>query len=101
MEAGAVVVGVERELLHEIGEIQTIVLPVAGDKLRQGTEFVKILSSDMRNFTVDSPLSGVVAQVNKEVLESPDLLLRDPYGNGWLIRLTPSNLEKELELLGL
>jgi CheY-like chemotaxis protein/glycine cleavage system H lipoate-binding protein len=101
MEGDLVVIGIERELLHEVGEIQTIVLPDSGDVLRQGTECVKILSSDMRNFNVVSPLSGTVREVNAEVLDDPQLLSNDPYGSGWLIRLEPSNFEKEVELLGL
>ncbi len=101
MENDVVLIGVERELLHEIGEIQTIVLPAVGDELRQGTDFIKILSSDMRNFSVVSPLSGTVREVNEEVLGDPEILLRDPYGSGWLVRIDPSNFEKEVELLDL
>lgn len=100
-ENDVILIGIERELLHEIGEIQTIVLPAVGDELRQGTEFIKILSSDMRSFSIVSPLSGTVREVNEEVLGNPEMLLHDPYGSGWLIRLEPSNFEKEVELLDL
>jgi len=101
MEDEVAVIGIERELLLEVGEIQTIVLPAVGDERRQGTEFARILSSDMRDFSVFSPLSGTVQEVNRKVLDDSEILLRDPYGSGWLIRLKPSNFEKEVELLGL
>lgn len=93
--------GVERALLIRIGKIQTVYLPSDGDELRQGSTYFQVFSSDMRSESLLSPLSGIVLETNKKVLENPDLLLEDPYGSGWLLRLRPTKLKEELKMIGL
>ncbi|NIV45113.1 glycine cleavage system protein H, partial [Candidatus Bathyarchaeota archaeon] len=46
-----------------------------------------------------APLSGTIEQVNEEVTSKPELLNEDPYGKGWLLIVTPSNLDGELKTL--
>ena len=46
-----------------------------------------------------APLSGVIEKVNEEIADSPEILNGDPYDKGWLIVITPSNLEEELKTL--
>jgi glycine cleavage system H protein len=45
--------------------------------------------------SVKSPLSGEVVAVNPRLREEPELVNRDPYGAGWLMRLRPSALDAE------
>ena len=52
---------------------------------------------DGKTHTVWSPLSGTILGVNETLKERPDLVARDPYGEGWLLRLEPGNLASELE----
>jgi glycine cleavage system H protein len=49
--------------------------------------------------SVKSPLSGEVVAVNPRLREEPELVHRDPYGDGWLMRLRPSALEAERSAL--
>ena len=93
--------GVERSFLRPIGKIQSIYLPAEGDELRQGGAYLQIFSTDMRAHAVMSPFSGTVAEVNQNVLDDPNSALQDPYGEGWLVRLKPSRLDAERELLDL
>lgn len=46
-----------------------------------------------------APVSGTVKEVNEELMDNPDLINKDPYGEGWLILVTPSDLEDELRNL--
>jgi len=48
---------------------------------------------------VHSPLSGRIASVNEAAQADPLLITRDPYGKGWLIRLEPSDWDREASLL--
>jgi len=48
---------------------------------------------------VYSPLSGRVIAVNRKLEMSPELVNRDPYGEGWIAVIEPSNLEGELRKL--
>ena len=42
------------------------------------------------------PLSGKVIETNPDVMDDPGLINRDPYGEGWLVIIEPSELEAEL-----
>ena len=48
---------------------------------------------------VIAPLSGEVTAVNEAVTENPDLVNRDPYGEGWLIRVRLDDVSSHGELL--
>ena len=100
-EDGTVLLGVERSFLHAIGKIQNIFLPTVGDKLRQGSVYLQLFSSDLRSHTVLSPLTGTVVDVNGAIVDNPARIAEDPYGEGWLIRLKPSRFEIEIKELGL
>jgi CheY-like chemotaxis protein/glycine cleavage system H lipoate-binding protein len=98
---GTVLMGVERPFLHTVGRIQNIFLPSPGDKLRQGSIYFQVFSTDLRSHTVLSPLSGTVVAINENVTANPAGALEDPYGEGWLVRLKPSRFEYEIKQLGL
>ena len=48
-----------------------------------------------------SPLSGEVLEVNEKVVDAPETVNEDPYGNGWLIRIRMSDAAERDELLSL
>ncbi|MFC2131409.1 response regulator [Bacteroidota bacterium] len=98
---GTVLIGVERPFLYSIGKIQNVYLPGVGDELRQGSVYFQVFSSDLRSESLLSPLSGYVAAVNEELLKNPDEYLEDPYGKGWLIKISPTNFDEEIKILGL
>jgi len=43
-----------------------------------------------------SPLSGKIVKVNERLNDEPQLLNSDPYGEGWLVKIQPSNLDEDL-----
>lgn len=96
-----VLVGVDRSFLYSIGLIKTVYLPSAGDFIRQGSVYFQIFSVDLRSQSLFAPLSGEVTEVNEFVLTDPAKALQDPYGNGWILKLKPSNFDDEIKLLGL
>jgi len=100
-KSGFVLIGVERSFLEMIGKIQTVDLPAKGEQLRQGSVCFQIFTSDLRSHVLWSPLSGSVVEINNTVLDNPDKALKDPYGEGWLLRIDPDNFEREAGLLGL
>ena len=46
-----------------------------------------------------SPLSGEVLEVNQKVVDAPETVNEDPYGDGWLIRIRLTNPDEQAELL--
>jgi len=98
---GTVLIGVEMAFVEGAGVIRDIDLPKVGDVLEQGAVCLQIFSTDLHCHTVWSPLSGEIVKVNERLLDDPATTLKDPYGEGWLLRIRPSNFDAEREILGL
>jgi hypothetical protein len=64
--------------------------------LRQG-EIGCVLNRDNKKASIQSPVSGTVYTVNNKVLKQPAVAHDDPYEDGWLFMLTPSNIKSDLE----
>jgi len=77
-------VGVDDFAAKLTGKIESITLPQLGQWVRQGQ---KMCSVQRNGSKVDmlSPIEGSVSEINVAVVRDPDLALRDPYGEGWLM----------------
>jgi glycine cleavage system H protein len=99
-EDGSVLVGMDWVFRRTIGEVVNIDLPFEDDEVEQGQVCVRITTpSKMRIHKFWSPVSGKVVEVNEEVNRDTSLVENDPYGKGWLLRISPSNLEEDLKNL--
>ena len=98
IEGGTATVGVTDYAQKQLGDVVFVELPSVGRSLERseplGTiESVKAVSE------IYAPLSGEVAAVNETINDDPELVNTDPYGDGWLIKLTISNKGEVAELL--
>lgn len=88
-------VGVTFFAQKELGDIVFIELPEVGRKLKAGEEFGTIES--VKAVTeLYSPLSGEVTAVNSDLSDRPEMVNEDPYGKGWILKLSlgdPSEVE--------
>lgn len=94
VEDGVATVGLTDFAQDSLGDIVFVNLPQPGDPVNAGealgdVESVKAVSD------VISPVSGVVAQVNEELLDNPALVNEDPYG-AWLVKVEQVTGEEEL-----
>ncbi len=90
VEGNTGTVGVTDFAQHELGDIVFVEAPAAGTALTAGAsmgsvESVKAVSD------VNSPVSGTVAEVNEALADHPELLNQDPYGGGWIVKITLSS----------
>lgn len=103
VEVDKVRIGITDYAQKQFGEIMFVELPNAGDLVGANTYFGSIGSvvDETLAGTSDliSPLSGITDQVNMEVTKEPAILNKDPFGKGWLLVITPSNLHDELHAL--
>ena len=79
--------------LHDIVYVE---LPSAGDEITQGEPFGTLESVKAVSDLV-APVSGTVESVNEELESKPELLNEDPYGEGWILIVTPTNLDADLK----
>ena len=65
-----------------------------GDKISKG-EVLATIESVKAAADINTPVSGIVLEVNETLIETPEILNSDPFGNGWLAII---ELEKQSEL---
>jgi glycine cleavage system H lipoate-binding protein len=76
-------VGIDSFAANLLGTIEHIDVIGLNRWVRQGQKLVTIQSGG-QNFELVSPVEGVVMAVNKDVVQDPGLLARDPYQSGWI-----------------
>jgi glycine cleavage system H protein len=92
---GTVTSGIDAYGGTAAGEIEFLDLPMEDDEFEAGEAFGSLESAKWVGGLV-MPVAGTVIEVNSEVEENLELLADDPYGEGWLIKIQPSNLDDDL-----
>lgn len=82
----------------QLREVVYVELPSAGDTITQNDPYGTVESVKAVSDLV-APLSGKIEEVNEEVSNKPETLNEDPFKEGWLLVITPSNLDAELKNL--
>jgi len=77
-------VGADEFAAALLGKIAKIELPKPGQWIRQGQKVMTFLRDGVETEMV-SPTEGEVMEINREVVENPSMLRKDPYGKGWLL----------------
>jgi glycine cleavage system H protein len=77
----------------QLREIVYVELPAEGDSVTQGEAYGTVESVKAVSDLV-APISGTIEQVNTEVQSNPELVNEDPYSKGWLIVISPSNMDE-------
>jgi glycine cleavage system H protein len=93
VEDGVATIGITDYAQGELGDVVYVELPSADDIVEQmevfGTiEAVKAVSD------LYAPVSGRVVQVNSALEDSPELINKDPYGEGWMIKVELSDVSE-------
>lgn len=91
VEGNIVTVGITDHAQKNLGDVVFVELPDEGAIVTTGesygtVESVKAVSD------ITALISGKVIEVNNQVLDTPDLLNKDPYGEGWLIKVEVDDL---------
>jgi glycine cleavage system H protein len=85
--------GISAFAVDQLGDIVFVELPAVGAALSKGSSFGSVESVKAVEDLI-SPISGVVEARNEAVLSSPEELQNDPYGEGWLLLVRPTNTEE-------
>ncbi len=89
-----VVIGITDYFQLLLGDVLYVDLPEEGREVKASEEIGE-LESVKAVLGVYSPVSGHIVEVNNRLKESPELLNQDPYGEGWLLKIDPSNSEAD------
>lgn len=94
---GTAEVGISDHAQHALGDLVFVELPDVGRTLSVG-EACAVVESVKAASDVYAPITGTVVAVNDQLRHTPELINRDPYGGGWLLRLraAPSGADNGL-----
>jgi len=84
--ANLVRVGMDDFASKLIGKVESITLPQRGRWVRQGQK-VWTIFRDGQSVDMVSPIEGTVTDVNEAALKNPEAARKDPYGEGWLLKV--------------
>ena len=98
VEGATAIMGITDYAQKSLHEIVFVDLPEVGRKVKQ-MESIGTVESVKAVSEIYTPISGEIIEVNTELNEKPELVNQDPYGKGWIAKIQPENLEKELKNL--
>lgn len=95
---GRITVGISDYAQEQLGDIVYLELPAPGDTVT-GTEPMGEVESTKSVSDIYAPISGTVLESNTEARDNPAAVNQDPYGEGWLVVVDPSDPEEYESLL--
>ncbi len=87
-EDGTVRIGISDFAQDELGDVVFVELPDEGEELDREDDF-GVIESIKAVSDIYAPLAGTVTATNDVLLDDPELVNDDPYGEGWMIELDP------------
>jgi glycine cleavage system H protein len=94
---GTVRVGITDFAQDELGDVVFVELPGEGDELTQGEDF-GVIESIKAVSDLYAPVSGTVTAANDTLIDDPELVNDDPFGDGWMLEVELTD-ESELDEL--
>ena len=91
-------VGLTEHVAKALGPVEAIKVIPEGRTVERGHPIGSV-ERGRRIVILRSPVSGVILKVNRRVLEEPEVIYRDPYGEGWIATIRPYNLQEDLKYL--
>jgi glycine cleavage system H protein len=98
VQDGVAIVGITEYAQKELGDVVFVELPKVGETFDTNETFANVESVKAVS-EVFSPVAGEVLEVNQELVDSPQLVNDDPYGDGWFIKLKVADAEELKDLL--
>ncbi len=95
---GALVVGITDYAQEQLGDLVFVETPEAGASFVAG-DVCAVVESVKAASDIYAPVAGDVVSVNEALQDSPELISDDPYGAGWLFRMTPEDPAEWEDLL--
>ena len=80
------IVGLTDYAVEQLGDIVFVELPEVGQSFAKGETFSTVESVKAAS-EIYAPIGGVVVEVNEKLIENPELLNSEPFGEGWLIKI--------------
>jgi glycine cleavage system H protein len=95
---GSVTIGITDHAQSALGDLVYVELPEVGQDVDEGGDMA-VVESVKAASDVYAPIGGSIAAVNEELSDDPEKINSDPYGDGWIVRMQPSDAIDEGALM--
>ena len=95
---GSVTIGITDHAQSALGDLVYVELPEVGQDFEDGGEMA-VVESVKAASDVYAPIGGSIAAINEDLADNPEAINSDPYGDGWIVRLAPTDGVDESELM--
>jgi glycine cleavage system H protein len=86
LEGEIATIGITAFAVDQLGDIVFLELPDIGDAIEKGEKFGTVESVKAVE-DLSAPVSGTIIEVNAPLIDAPEQLAEDPYGEGWLLKV--------------
>lgn len=90
LEGGGIRIGITDFAQDALGDVVFVQLPEAGTAVEVGDSFSEVESTKSVS-DIYAPLAGRVVEVNSALIDAPQRVNEDPYGDGWICVIAPSD----------
>jgi len=90
VEGDTAVIGITDHAQDQLGDVVYVELPRAGDEFVANESFGSVESVKAVS-EIFTPVSGKVAEANDSLTDEPEKVNKDPYGDGWMIKIKMSS----------
>jgi glycine cleavage system H protein len=91
-------VGITAFAVEQLGDIVFLELPEIGDALEKGESFGSVESVKAVE-ELNAPVSGTVIERNSVLVDAPEAISDDPYGDGWLVKVRLDDPDEPIEAM--
>lgn len=98
LDGDEAIVGITEYAQDQLGDIVYVELPKVGSRVEQNKQF-GVVESVKTASDLYAPLSGEVVAINGTLADAPEVVNDAPYGDGWMIRVRPDDLNELSSLL--
>jgi glycine cleavage system H protein len=95
---GSVTIGISDHAQEQLGDMVYVEVPEVGQVVA-AAEACAVVESVKAASDVYAPLAGKVMEINESLVDSPEIVNQDAYGEGWMFRLRPSDPAELEELM--
>lgn len=85
-----VTIGISEEGINELSEVSSVNLPAENEEVNPD-EICGEIDTEEGPMNLYCPVEGKVVEINAAVVDNPDLIFEDPYGDGWLFKVEANN----------
>lgn len=95
---GTVTIGITEYAQESLGDLVFVELPEAGDQFSVGDP-VAVIESVKAASDIYAPVGGEIVEVNEGLADAPEQANEDPFGEGWLFKMSVDDTEQLADLI--